>query len=178
MTHTKIIYSLILISLFTASSVCAGGSSIQAFGSWWEAGDTDSSYGGGLRATMGDDLAIDAAWTFIVGDEFTLDNGQETDIDGLDSHIFDLGLRYTFPAEIYVGGGGSYFFLDSDEGSTDGEFGLYGLVGWSFGKRNLRFFVEGVYRYTEATIELDGMTTNYDVSYDGFGANAGIMYRF
>ncbi len=48
--------------------------------------------------------------------------------------------------EIYLGGGGSYYFMDSDIGSTDGIWGLYGLVGWSFGGENIRGFVEGIYR--------------------------------
>jgi hypothetical protein len=168
-----------IILLFTAGNVAANGS-IQAFGSWWDSGDADTSYGGGLRGTIGKEIAIDIGWTYFTGDDITIDVGgkEETlDFGGLDSHVFDLGFRYTFPMEIYLGGGGSYYTFDSDIGSTDGKWGLYGLLGWSFGGEHFRGFVEGIYRYTEATVEFD-TTDDYDISYDGIGANIGIMYRF
>lgn len=179
----KILFIYVVLSIIAVSNVFANGS-IQAFGSWWDAGDAGSSYGGGLRGTIGDAFALDLGWTYFTGDAINIDIGgvQETiKFDGINSNVFDLGVRYTFPMEIYLGGGGSYYALDSDAGSTDGKWGLYGLLGWSFGGEHIRGFLEGIYRYTEATIKFDtpaGGVNEYDVSYDGIGANVGIMYRF
>jgi hypothetical protein len=171
-----------VFSVFIATSAHAGGS-IQAMGSWWDPDESASSYGFGLRGSIGSSFALDLGWTYYAGEDISIDlpNGQEIVIsDGIDAHVFDLGARYTFPIELYLGGGASYFVFDSDVGSTDGNWGLYGLVGWSFGGEHIRGFIEGVYRYTEASIEFDGVgrDSEHDLSYDGFGANIGIMYRF
>ena len=83
--------------------------------------------------------------------------------------------------EIYLGGGLSYYDFDYELDSLDGEWGVYGLVGWSFGGEHLRAFIEGMYRYTSGTIKYDdGFLGTYerDVDQDGFAANVGIMYRF
>ncbi len=100
---------------------------------------------------------------------------------GIDAHAFDLGVRYTLPMELYFGGGLSYFALDHDTASIDGEWGVYGLVGWSFGGEHVRGFIEGMYRYTEGTLKYDrGFygSVDQDIGYDGLAANIGIMYRF
>ncbi len=171
-----------------ASNAQAMNGSIQALGSWWEAGDSGSTYGVGLRGSLGvmDALAVDLGWIyFSEGDDITLnfpdDRTKTLNIGGIDANVFDLGMRYTFPAEIYLGGGLSYYDFGHDVGSIDGEWGLYGLLGWSFGGENIRGFIEGMYRYTEGTIQYDNGfegRVERDVEHDGFGANIGIMYRF
>jgi len=177
-----------IFSVMAASSCSANsGSSIQAMGSWWDAGDSGSTYGFGLRGTVGitQEIGIDLGWTYFgAGDDVDIDIPGSDDnitLGGIDAHAFDIGARYTLPAELYLGGGLSYFALDHDTSSIDGEWGVYGLVGWSFGGEHVRGFVEGMYRYTEGTIEYDDGfkgTLDKDVDYDGFAANVGIMYRF
>lgn len=180
------------LKIFCATAVfCLGitgscmGSSLQGMGAWWEAGDSGSTYGLGLRASLGDVLAVDLGWTYFgEGDDLTvnLPGGDEVQLGGIDANVFDLGLRYTLPTEMYFGGGLSYFDFDHDIASTEGEWGVYGLVGWSFGGEHFRGFVEGMYRYTEGTISyedhwLEG-TVDRDVEHDGFACNIGLMYRF
>lgn len=176
MNRIIIICAYCLFSFLTVVNANAAGS-VQAYGSWWDSGDADTSFGGGLRGTMGDEIALDLGWTYFAGDDISI--GAYS--GGVNSNAIDLGLRYTFPMEIYLGGGGSYYFMDSDIGSTDGTWGLYGLVGWSFGGENIRGFVEGIYRYADTSIDFDRPVNgsySYDISYDGFGANIGIMFRF
>ena len=179
--------ALIAGSLAFAPTAQAVEGSIQGMGSWWDAGDSGSTYGFGLRGTLEfmEGLGIDLGWTYFgEGDDMTLRlPGKNDDINfgGIDANVFDLGMRYTFPAEIYLGGGLSYFDLGHDIASIDGEWGLYGLVGWSFGGEHLRGFIEGVYRYTEGTIKYNHGFEGHidrDLEYDGFGANVGVMYRF
>ncbi len=178
---------LIAGSLTLASNAHASGSSIQAMGSWYDAGDSGDTYGFGIRGTYGvmEALGIDLGYTYFgAGDDIDIDVPGVNDnltFGGIDAHTFDLGVRYTLPMELYFGGGLSYFALDHDTASIDGEWGAYGLVGWSFGGEHVRGFIEGMYRYTEGTIEYDhGFhgEVNRDVDYDGFAANIGIMYRF
>lgn len=188
--NSKLISKLALAALLTgsvalASNAHAMGGSIQAMGSWWDAGDSESTYGLGLRGSIGDEFALDLGWTsFGEGDDLTIPlPGDDDDINlgGIDANVFDLGARYTFPMELYVGGGLSYFDFDHDTGSIDGEWGVYGLVGWSFGGEHIRGFIEGMYRYTEGTIKYDNGFEGHierDVDHDGLAGNIGIMYRF
>ncbi len=179
--------SAVFSALAASSCYAIGGSSIQALGSWWEAGDSGSTYGFGLRGTAGitEAFGVDLGWTYFgAGDDVDLDiPGRDNNLKlgGIDANVFDLGLRYTLPMELYFGGGLSYFALNHDTASIDGEWGVYGLLGWSFGGEHLRGFVEGMYRYTEGTLKYDHGFEGHldrDVKYDGFGANVGIMYRF
>ncbi len=103
----------VVFSVFIVTSAHAGGS-IQAMGSWWDSGESESSFGFGLRGSIGSSFALDLGWTYYAGDDisFDLPNDQEVVIsDGIDTHVFDLGARYTFPIELYLGGGASYFVL-------------------------------------------------------------------
>ncbi len=192
-TCSKSISKFALAAMLTgtvalSTNAMAMEGSIQGMGSWWDAGDSGSTYGLGLRGSLGvmEALGVDLGWTyFSEGDDVTFhfpnDKNKTIKLGGIDANVFDLGLRYTFPAEIYLGGGLSYFDFDHDVASTDGEWGVYGLVGWSFGGEHIRGFIEGMYRYTEGTIKYDHGFEGHvdrDVDYDGLAANIGIMYRF
>ncbi len=180
----KLLCMAIILSALTATTASAGGSSIQALGSWWSPGDSGSTYGYGLRGTagIGDAFGIDLGWTYFgEGDDIKIGNNDEIRLGGVDAHTFDFGARYTLPMELYFGGGLTYFAFDHDTAKIDGEWGVYGLVGWSFGGEHVRGFIEGMYRYAEGTVKYDhgfeGHLDN-DLDYDGFAANIGIMYRF
>lgn len=179
----RVICMAALLSLAMTGSGMA--TSLQGLGSWWEAGDSGSTYGLGLRGSLGDVWAIDLGWTYFgEGDDVVIDlpGDNEVELGGIDANVFDFGMRYTLPAEVYFGGGLSYFDFDHDTASVDGEWGVYGLVGWSFGGEHVRGFVEGMYRYTEGTVSYDDHnfegTVDRDVDHDGLALNVGLMYRF
>jgi len=107
----------------------------------------------------------------------------------------DLGLRFNLTqndrgAHPYIGGGASYFLLDSDRRgvNVDDEVGWFAGLGSTFGEKSgLSFFVEGVYRSVEATVETDpneiediddigGLRPEVELDLDGFGANAGLRF--
>lgn len=176
---------MLTVSVAFASNANAMGGSIQGMGSWWNAGDSGSTYGFGLRGSVGGQFALDLGWTYFgEGDDIKIDIPGDNDdikLGGIDANVFDFGARYTFPMELYIGGGLSYFDLDHDTASIDGEWGFYGLVGWSFGGEHIRCFIEGMYRYTDGTIKYDHGFEGHverDVDHDGFAGNIGIMYRF
>lgn len=180
---TALSYSLLSGLLISEAHSAA---SIQALGGWWHAGDSGSTYALGLRGSVGETWGVDLGWMrYGEGDDIAINNPTNDDkinLGGIEANVFDLGLRYTFPMELYVGGGASYFDFDHELDSIDGEWGVYGLVGWSFGGEHLRGFIEGMYRYTTGTIkfEEDRFLYSYekDIDQDGFAANVGIMYRF
>jgi len=184
----KLIVTGVAAAIMTSaacSDARAMGGSIQTLGGWWDAGDSDSTYALGLRGTLGETWGLDLGWMrYGEGDDIEFEgpiSGEKFKFGGIEANVFDLGLRYTFLAEIYLGGGLSYYDFDYELNSLDAEWGVYGLVGWSFGGEHLRAFIEGMYRYTSSTIKYDdGFLGTYerDVDQDGFGANVGIMYRF
>jgi hypothetical protein len=172
----------VLMVLVTGNTMA---SSLQAMGAGWEAGDSGTTYGFGLRGTLGDVWALDLGWTYFgEGDDVHINIPGDNDVNlgGINANVFDLGVRFTLPMELYFGGGLSYFDFDHDTASISGEWGVYGLMGWSFGSDHVRSFIEGMYRYTEGTIRYDNHhfegTVDRDVSHDGLGVTVGLMYRF
>lgn len=182
---TTVLTSGLLSTMLTGEAHSAAAS-IQALGGWWNAGDSGSTYGLGLRGSLGETWGVDLGWmSYGEGDDISVNNPTNDDkinFGGIKANVFDLGLRYTFPMELYIGGGASYFDFDHDLDSVDGEWGVYGLVGWSFGGEHLRGFIEGMYRYTSGTIKFEEDRFLYsfeeDIDQDGFAANIGVMYRF
>ena len=175
----------IIGSVLTSPKAHAVDGSIQALGGWFDAGDSGDTYGYGVRGSIGSgSWAADLGFMhYGEGDDIEIDEIDfEKDFSGIKLNVFDLGARFTLPAEIYFGGGLSYFDFDYDAGSVDGEWGVYGLVGWSFGGEHIRGFVEGLYRYVEGTVKYEDREFDADVErdidHDGFGVNVGIMYRF
>ena len=172
------------MTAFTPSAQALDGS-VQVLGGWFDAGDSGDTYGYGIRGSLGArGWSADLGFMhYGEGDDIKIDEIDfERDLSGIKLNLWDLGVRYTFPSELYLGGGASYFDFDYDAGSIDGEWGLYGLVGWSFGGEHLRFFIEGMYRYVEGTVKYEdrefSATRDEDIDHDGFGANIGVMYRF
>ena len=66
----------------------------------------------------------------------------------------------------------------------DDETGWNASVGATFGDREgTNFFAEAIYRNTKATVErndddIDIIEDRVDVDLDGFGVNAGIVWRW
>ena len=93
---------------------------------------------------------------------------------------FDWGFRFDFMKERkvnpYIGVGGTYYFLESDLGEVDDELGFYGQLGLDFGFENFRFFIEGMYRQAEGTINNQGVDA--DIDFTGITANAGIAWKW
>ena len=92
--------------------------------------------------------------------------------DGFEVIPIDIGIRFGRPG-LYLGAGGTYFMIDAPQSvivsdpllgdivvpiaEVDDELGYYGLIGWEFGSRKSKVFVELMYRF------MDGTVTNSDI---------------
>lgn len=173
-----------------AGSVYAGA--IGAFGSYWSPEDADSGYGYGVRLASTSDPA---GYLEIRASRF---DDLTDDEDGMDTKLtvtpLDVGITLHSGSgdsvEFYVGGGGSYYLLDSEveiggenrDVDIDDEWGWYGLAGVEIGfSKNLKLFGEATYRQVEGTMkddDIDNATSDANFKLDGFGGNAGIMLMF
>jgi hypothetical protein len=166
------------------------------FGSYWEPSDTNDVGGGGLEIAF----PVSPRWEIDLRGSYFEELDPEplqvlADADspfrhrGLELTPIDIGARFDFkpdsPIRPYLGGGGSYYIVDSDFGNIDDESGWYGVLGLGFGKKEgTSFFVEGQYRDVEATVredpnhpfDFDFRQTRLDLS--GWAFNAGIGWRF
>jgi hypothetical protein len=185
----KIIVFATLISFLSASAFAGA---IGAFGSYWDSEDAGESYGYGLRLASTSDPA-----GFLELRVSRFDNFEDDDkgsYSGLDVIPIDIGMTLNMtPADslqFYIGGGGSYYMMESEietasgkhELDIDDEWGCYGLAGIKLElSPSLHLFAEGVYRQVEGTFpndKLEDVDSDVDFKLDGWGANAGILLMF
>lgn len=177
--------------LMTAAAP-AGAVSFAIFGSGWDPDAVDEALGGGISLSFpfGDSgLGMDLRGSFY----------QEANVASIgvdDDNVFrdfglqivpvDAALRYDFSsdgaANLYLGGGASYLFLDVDQGpDLDDELGWLAFVGAELGDPDgARFFLEGSYRSATSTVRADGdeIVDDVPIDLDGAMVNLGIVWRF
>ena len=171
-----------------AVSPAAADNSFGVFGAYHNTEDVDESTGGGLRTRLG---WLDLRASFL--NDLTRDTSPESLDFELQAVPLEAGVAFDFMDDArwnpYVGGGLSYFLLDSDTVEIDDQAGFYGVLGSEFGMReNLNLMVEAVYRNMEADVERD--PDNFDdidditledestVELGGLGVNVGVSWRF
>jgi hypothetical protein len=179
----------------------ASASHFDLFGSYWDTDEAGGAGGGGLAfgIPVGRRWSIDLRGSYyeeLANEplEALFDDGDPVfDRNGLEVLPLEAGLRVDFAPDArvspYLGGGASYFLLDSDLGDVDDEVGAYLLLGATFGRPSgVSFFVEGIWRIAEATVELDpedlediddiDLDGRVPVDLNGLGVNAGVTWRF
>jgi opacity protein-like surface antigen len=156
------------------------------FGSYWTTEDADDALGAGAKLRLG-------RFVELRGTYFS-DVTADTDPERFDFEVsaipLEAGLRFDFAENEafspYVGGGASYYLLDTSEGDIDDEVGWYALVGAEFARQpsGLAFMAEAIYRGIEATVTEDNdgfpddVRDDVNLNLDGLGVNAGIVWRF
>jgi outer membrane protein W len=154
------------------------------FGAYQDTKDADQGYGGGvkldfsvitLRATYFGDVTSNNR--FATGNDFKL-------------RVIPLeaGLQYKFQPDTnftpYIGGGASYFLLDTNRGNVDDELGWFAVVGADIKtQHSFGVTLEAIYRSVDSTVRdnNNGNTTvssKVDVQLRGIGANAGLVWHF
>jgi hypothetical protein len=152
--------------LLSASPALASGFSV--FGSYADTTDAGDTFGGGVGVSFplgGGGLGLDLRATCYQevtdeGADAIFDDDEELfEEDSLEILPIDAGLRYQFnsdgPVNPWIGGGFSYFLLDTTRQGldVDDETGYYVSVGSRFGDpHGVGFFAETLYRSTEATL--------------------------
>lgn len=166
MKHKMILAAMLVLGL-AVTPAYAGGLSV--YGTYWNTDAADEAAGGGLRFGIplgaADVLQLDLGATYyeeLVDRPFdTLDDVETPFVEnGLQVTPVEAGLRLNFAERSrfnpYVGGGGTYYFIDSDFGEIDDEAGWYARLGAEFGEvEGNGFFAEAGYRGVEATVEND-----------------------
>lgn len=192
--------ALLMICLICASPAMATG--FEVFGSYWNTSDVDDTFGGGvaLGIPLGETgLGLKFRGTYYqeLTDE-PFDNLFDDDEpffedESLEILPIDAGLSYSFGRgetfNPWIEAGVTYFLLDTTrEGfEVDDETGFHVAVGSAFGNPDgVNFFVEGLYRSTEATFVRRERRGNDDIDLedevnidlDGIAVNAGIVWRW
>ena len=187
------------VAVLSAAPLCA--TELSLFGGYWNTDVAGDAAGGGiefglpvnetfafeLRATYFEQLN-DHPFENIFDNNETVFQGR-----GIQALPLEAGVRLTFipegPFRPYVGGGASYFFLDSDFGDIKDELGWYGTLGATIGDgRGADFYVEGIWRKVRAEVRADpedlgdipDINAEDHVSFDldGFGVNLGVRWSF
>lgn len=193
--------ALIVLAL---SVVCAAPAAMaqqfELYGSYWDTSDLDETFGGGVGfgfpfGESGLGLHVNGTYYQELSDDpvdnlFDDDEGVFED-ESVEVLPIDVGLRYEFDTtgafSPWIGGGFSYFMIDTTFEGVDvnDETGFHVSLGSRFGaSESTNFFVEGVYRSTEATLVRNRRDNDIDVrdevaiDLDGIAVNAGVMWRF
>jgi hypothetical protein len=179
----------------------ASAGDFSLMGSYWDTDVAGETAGGGvtLGLPLNDTFAFELRATYFeqLNDdpfEAIFDSDDEVFRDrGLQALPLEAGVRLSFlPGEVfrpYVGGGASYFMLDSDFGEVKDELGWYAALGATIGdNEGAQFFFEGVWRKASAQVEVDpdelddiddiDSDGRVDFDLDGFGANVGVRFTF
>ncbi|MEO8275209.1 MAG: hypothetical protein ABI639_03265 [Thermoanaerobaculia bacterium] len=188
-------------SVLLLSSVPAKATDFALFGSYWKTDVAGKAGGGGidfglpvndtfgfeLRATYFEQLNDDPFRHIFHSDQDVFRN-QSLQVLPLEAGVkFNFAPGSTFRP--YIGGGASYFLLDSDFGEVKDELGWYGSLGATVGdNQGPQFFFEGIWRKVRAEVRVDpedlgdigDINAEDRVSFDldGFGLNAGIRWTF
>lgn len=189
------------IALMFAVPATAG--EFDVFGSYMSTDDFDDSWGAGIRtgwqfgmSPLG--MEVRASYFPELGTDLD-DLVDEIDAPGdffdqqdVEAIPLDLGVTFKIADTVHVGGGVSYVMLDSDFGDLDDETGFYGVVGFRTARaEGVGFFVEGLYRTIEASVDPDDFddvddpddvpdlfTDDVAIDLDGFTVNAGVTFRW
>jgi opacity protein-like surface antigen len=157
-------------------------SEFSAYGAYWDTKDADNALGAGAKLSF-------ARFLELRGTYFS-DVTADTDPESLDFEVsaipLEAGVAFKFAEgerfTPYVGGGVSYFLLDTSEGDIDDETGWYAVVGADIkGSSGFGFMVEGIYRGVEATVRDDDpsdIVGDVDIDLGGLGVNAGVVWSW
>lgn len=191
---------VVLVLALVCAAPAAMAQQFQLYGSYWDTSDVAETFGGGVGfgfpfGESGLGLHVMGTYYQELSDDpldniFDDEEGVFED-ESLEVLPIDVGLHYEFQPtgtfSPWIGGGFSYFMIDSTfEGvDVDDETGFHVSLGSRFGaSESTNFFVEGIYRSTEATLVRNRREDEIDlreevaIDLDGIGINAGIMWRF
>jgi len=160
------------------------------YGAYTDTKDAGQGYGGGaklgfgifeLRATYFNDITANEPTIFTPGQ---LDNGGRK--FKIHSAPLEAGLKFNFVRDQavnpYVGGGAAYYLLSTNRGKIKDEAGWYAVAGLDIPTRSgFGINVEGIYRGVKATVtdfETADLNSKVNLKLDGFGVNAGVVWKF
>lgn len=187
--------ALVTLGVLTLLATPAVAGSVGVFGSWWDPKDSNDEFAGGIlldfRVGEKVDIELRASWFDNVVTDLP-DDAPGVEI-AYSAVPVDFGFAYNFVKDTrkvtpYIGGGGTYFLLDTDnniQGRIEDEWGWYGIVGVDLPiGANWKVFLEGLYRDAEATLKGDnlgfGDPSEVDAFFDlrGPAVNFGVAFTW
>ncbi len=179
----RIIIAVIAIGMIAQVSFAAG---LGIFGSYWDTKDADDEIGFGAKIKL--DLTPQMALE-VRGSYFEFDERIQGTRSTLEIIPVEAGLMYRLPtgntSSFYFGGGAGYYLMDAEVRfadnnrenlDVDDEFGWFVAGGLEIPLAvNLGIFAEAKYTWLEMK-RVEGLET--DVKLDGFGANAGVIFKW
>ena len=175
--------------VFLVASCALAGSGLGLFGSYWSPDDTDAGIGYGvkLKAAVADNLCLEIRGTYFPSIDIDEDGGDgELEVIPVEAGlVMDIPLSDVMTLTA-VGGAGYYIMPEVEveilgqdvDMDLDDEFGFYAVAGIEIAlSEQLALFAEAKYTWLEVDEgEVDGVDfKDADASFDGFGANAGLM---
>ena len=176
--------ALLVLGICILAVPAWAGGGYSLFGAWTEINEDASAPGAGMRLSVGGQNWVgDLTWTWLQQqDGVSTIAGFE---DSLQVIPTDLGVRYLFNTQgsfkPYIGAGGTFFYVNLNDGSVDNTFGGYAMLGFSLGQSRTKFFAEAIYRYGKSDVTyyltpVSTVTGSMDVG--GFGVNVGVAWGF
>ena len=185
--------------LILACALPARAADFKLYGSYWNTSDLSNTFGGGLGfgIPLGQtplSIAISGTYYRQLSDR-PLHNLFSDNEQGFFSSNsirvtpIDATLQWRFPGngtvEPWIGAGATYFLISSSRHDLD----FNDETGWNAGaglrggeSHGPAFFAEALYRNTKATVRHTGSTISLvdreSIKLDGFGANAGVAWRW
>jgi len=200
MRMSRLAFFASMAVLFTLAAPASAGD-VTLFAGGWDTDAAGDAGGGGLRLgwsmTPRTDFELRASYYEELTDD-PLGNAFDSDAtvfedQGIQVTPIEIGLRFHLGSgstfRPFLGGGASYFLLDSDFGEINDELGYYATIGAEIGDgRGADFVIEGLWRKASARIDVDPERlddiddlevqdhANFDI--DGLGVNLGVIWRF
>lgn len=173
MLRMKSIFAGLLFSLLCCSSQ-AFAVDLYGFGSYWEKGDLDGTWGAGVGISLPlftDYVRLDGRAHYFEGSDIGSDEVKVIPFDfGVQVHILP---EESF--DPYLLGGVSYNYVDTDHIDLDSKFGGYLGAGLDIelGTPTIALFGEVLYRFSDIENSSGG-----DLDASGVTANIGVKFRF
>ena len=181
--------AFIALGLLVALVAPASAGTIGVHGGWVDTDEAGDDFGFGLLLNFMVGRSVDIEFR---GTDF---REMTTQVAGSDFNfqmtILDFGFTYNFIKDgrkltPYVGGGGSYFLLDStpdSKGRIEDEYGWYGVAGLDFPiARRWIIYVEGMWRDAKMTVKGNDLgfspTVDQGVNLNGPQVNLGIGFHW
>lgn len=183
--------ALALLALLAAPASARGGVGLHA--GWIDTDQADNDAGWGALFQIGVTQKVDIQ---VRGTDFRELNVKPGDSDTengfkFQSTVWDLGFVYNFFKDgrkltPYVGGGGSYYMLDSTPDSVarvGDEYGWYGIAGLTLPiAKRWNVYLEGMWRDAKMTIKGDdldfGGPVDVGVNLNGPQVNLGLAFSW
>ncbi len=173
MKKMKVVFISLLFSLLCCSSQ-AMAVDVYGFGSYWEKGDVDGSWGTGIGVSLPfivDALRIDGRAHYFADSDYGRGDITVTP--------FDLGAQLHLMPDAafdpYLLGGISYNYVDAKHINLDSTFGGYLGAGldMELGTSLFKLFGEVLYRFSD----LDDID-DHSLDASGMSANIGLKFHF